>query len=111
MKLGMDCRGALSDELLRSGRQLGATDAIAGGAALARARKNAGPPHLEYGELAQARARVEAAGMKLHAIENLPFTWYGDLFYGGPSASSSSKTGSRRCATWAAPASPFWAIV
>ena len=24
MRLGMDCRGALSDELLRSGRQLGA---------------------------------------------------------------------------------------
>ena len=84
MRLGIDCRGALSDELLRSGRQLGATDAITGGAALARARKDAGPPYLEYDELAQARARVEAAGMKLHAIENLPFAWYGDLFYGGP---------------------------
>lgn len=30
------------------------------------------------------RERVDAAGMRLHAIENLPFHWYGDIFFGGP---------------------------
>jgi mannonate dehydratase len=83
MRLGLDCRASISDELLRFGRQLGTTDAISGGAALARARSASGPAHLEYGELARAREQVEAAGMHLHAIENLPFPWYGDLFYGG----------------------------
>ncbi len=84
MRVGLDCRGSISDELLSFGRQLGATDAIAGGAALARSRSASGPLHLEYGELAQAREQVEAAGMNLHAVENLPFPWYGDIFYGGP---------------------------
>ncbi len=83
MRLGLDCRGSISDELLRFGRQLGATHAIAGGAALARARSASGPPHLEYGELARAREQVEAAGLQLHAVENLPFSWYGEVFYGG----------------------------
>ena len=83
MRLGIDCRGSISDEQLSFGRQLGATDAIAGGAAIARDRTTSGPPHLEYEELVLAREQVEASGLKLHAIENQPFSWYGDIFYGG----------------------------
>ena len=83
MRLGIDCRGSISDEQLSFGRQLGATDAIAGGAAIAHDRTTSGPPHLEYEELARAREQVETSGMKLHAIENQPFSWYGDIFYGG----------------------------
>ena len=88
MRLGLDCRGLISDERLRFGRQLGATDVIAGGAAFAQRRTGSGPLHLQYEELARAREQVESAGMNLHAVENLPFSWFGDIFYGGPQRDS-----------------------
>ena len=47
MRLGLDCRGSISDRQLSFGRQLGATDVIAGGAALARDRSASGPPQIE----------------------------------------------------------------
>ena len=46
-------------------------------------RSQEGPPHLLEQELNAMRERVEAVGMRLHAIENLPFPWYGDIFFGG----------------------------
>lgn len=84
MRLGLDCRKDFSDNLLTFGRQLACTDVISGGPAVIDRRSGQGPPYLEQGELSSLRERTEAAGMKLHAIENLPFSWYGDIFYGGP---------------------------
>ena len=84
MRLGLDCRKDFSDELLTFGRQLACTDVITGGGAVVSQRTGQGPEFLQEDELASMRARIEAAGMKLHAIENLPFSWYGNIFYGGP---------------------------
>ena len=84
MRLGLDCRKDLSDKLLTFGRQLACTDVISGGGAVISLRSGDGPPYLERNELSSMRERIEAAGMKLHAIENLPFSWYGDIFYAGP---------------------------
>ena len=84
MRLGLDCRKDLSDELLTFGRQLACTDVISGGGGVISLRTGEGPAYLQEDELTTIRERIEAAGMKLHAIENLPFSWYGDIFYGGP---------------------------
>ncbi len=84
MRLGLDCRKDFSDEVLTFGRQLGCTDVISGGSAVLSTRSIAGPPNLQESELSAMHQRVAAAGMKLHAIENLPFSWYGEIFYGGP---------------------------
>ena len=83
MRLGLDCRATLSDDLLAFGRQLACEDVVTGARAILSTRSQEGPPHLLEQELNAMRERVEAVGMRHHAIENLPFPWYGDIFFGG----------------------------
>jgi mannonate dehydratase len=77
MKLGLDARGGITDELLSFGAQLGATDVIGGGLP-----QDAG--YWEYLDLLRLRTRVEAAGMRLYAIENLPQQWMEKIKLGLP---------------------------
>ena len=77
MKLGLDARGGVTDELLSFGAQLGATDVIGGGLP-----QDAG--YWEYLDLLRLRTRVEAAGMRLYAIENLPQQWMEKIKLGLP---------------------------
>ena len=47
-------------------------------------RAGRGSPYLEYGELAEARRRVEDADLRLYAVENQPFHWYKHILSGEP---------------------------
>ena len=77
MKLGLDARGGVDDELLAFGAQLGATDVIGGGLP-------EDGSYWEYLDLLRLRTRVESAGMKLTAIENLPQQWMDKIKLGLP---------------------------
>ena len=77
MKLGLDARGGVDDQLLAFGAQLGATDVIGGGLP-------EDGSYWEYLDLLRLRTRVESAGMKLTAIENLPQQWMDKIKLGLP---------------------------
>ena len=77
MKLGLDARGGVTDDLLAFGAQLGATDVIGGGLP-----EDAG--YWEYLDLLRLRTKVEAAGLRLTAIENLPQPWMDKIKLGLP---------------------------
>ena len=79
MLLGLDIRGGVDDEQLAFGAQLGATDAIGGDACM--------PSHngyFEFLELVVFRQRVESAGLRLFAIENMPWGWTDKIKLGLP---------------------------
>ena len=77
MKLGLDARGGVTNELLDFGVQLGATDVIGGGLP-----NESG--YWEYLDLLRIRSQVEAVGMHLFAIENLPQEWMDKIKLGLP---------------------------
>ena len=79
MKLGLDARHKLDDELLTFGRQVGATHVIAG-APIMPSDKG----YYHFFDLLRLRKRVEDAGMVLWAIENVPFHFYDKVIYGLP---------------------------
>ena len=70
MRLGLGLGFPLTEEKLRFARQLGVTDVIVGAPELL------GDGYWEFSALLQLRTRVEAAGLKLEAIENLPWRFY-----------------------------------
>ena len=78
MKLGLDARGGVTNELLDFGAQLGATDVIGGGVL----PEESG--YWEYLDLLRTRSQVEAVGMRLFAIENLPQHWMDKIKLGLP---------------------------
>lgn len=79
MRLGLDIRGGIDDEQLAFGAQLGATDAIGGDACMP---SNNG--YFEFLELVVFKERVEDAGLKLFAIENMPWDWTDKIKLGLP---------------------------
>ena len=79
MRLGLDIRGGVDDEQLAFGAQLGATDAIGGDACMP---SNNG--YFEFLELVVFKQRVENAGLKLFAIENMPWEWTDKIKMGLP---------------------------
>ena len=79
MRLGLDIRGGVDDEQLAFGAQLGATDAIGGDACMP---SDSGC--FEFLELVVFRQRVESAGLRLYAIENMPWEWTDKIKLGLP---------------------------
>lgn len=79
MRLGLDIRGGVDDEQLAFGAQLGATDAIGGADCLP---SNRG--YFEFLDLVVLRQRVEDAGLRLFAIENMPWEWTDKIKLGLP---------------------------
>ncbi len=79
MKLGVDARHKLDDELLTVGTQVGATHVIAGSGSVPCEKG-----YYDYFDLVRLRTRVEDAGLKLWAIENLPFHWQDKINRGLP---------------------------
>ena len=80
MKLGLDARGGVTNELLDFGVQLGATDVIGG----ILPEESGYWEYLEYLDLLRIRSQVEAVGMRLFAIENLPQHWMDKIKLGLP---------------------------
>ena len=79
MRLGLDIRGGVDDEQLAFGAQLGATDAIGGDACMP---SDSG--YFEFLELVVFRQRVESSGLRLFAIENMPWEWTDKIKLGLP---------------------------
>ena len=80
MRLAIDARGDIDDEMLAFGKQLGATDAIGGyGNALPTDKG-----YFDYPDLVRMRTRFEDAGLNLAAIENIPPDWCHKIKLGLP---------------------------
>ena len=79
MKLALGMRD-LSEENLRFARQIGVTDlVIASPEGLA-----VEGPFYDYERLVQLRTRVEAADLRLAAVQNIPTDWYDRIRFGLP---------------------------
>lgn len=77
LALGM---GDLSEENLQFARQIGVTDLVI-------TRHDdlfAQNPYYDYERLVQMRTRVESAGLRVAAIQNVPTSWYDKIRYGLP---------------------------
>jgi mannonate dehydratase len=80
MRLALGLNHVTEDNLTFA-RQIGATDIVA--AAPQEAISPEGPFY-DYERLVQLRTRIEAAGLRLAAIQNVPATWYDRIRYGLP---------------------------
>jgi mannonate dehydratase len=79
VKVGLGMRD-VTKENLQFAKQIGVTDLIySGPGALA-----GDGPYLDYMRLVQLRTQVEAAGLRLAAIQNIPRSWYDQIIYGLP---------------------------
>lgn len=77
------------DDRLRFVKQLGVDDMIIWGNTFrAPSPRNpgaaSGPPELTYRELITLRNRIEAAGLRFFAIENVPLSFYDKIILGAP---------------------------
>ena len=79
MRLGVDVRGGVSDELMAFGRQAGAVDAVGGPGCLP-----ADKGYYDIQALVLLRKRIEDAGLRLAAIENTPWEWTDKIKLGLP---------------------------
>ena len=79
MRLALDCRREVTDDLLTYGRQMGATDVIAGPNVLSMSKG-----YFEFQDLVILRQQVEDAGLRLVAIENIPPDCYDKVMLGLP---------------------------
>ena len=77
MRLGMDLRGPVDDDMLAFAAQLGATDAVCGRDSLPSDRG-----YYEYGDLVRLRRRIEDGGLRLWATENVPHRRYVKIMLG-----------------------------
>ena len=73
----------LTDDKLVFAKQLGATDIIVHSPVLP-GRVPLGDGYYEFSPLLMLRTRVEAAGLRLEAIENIPREWYIKVMLGLP---------------------------
>lgn len=81
MRLALDLRRGINDERLAFGAQLGCTDAVAGPWCFPQDREKG---YYDLDSLSQVKKRVEAAGLKLAAVENVYFEWYDRIARGQP---------------------------
>lgn len=79
MRLALDCRREVTDQLLAFGRQMGATDVIIGGGVVPAPRG-----YFEFRDLVLLRTQIEDAGLRLAAIENIPYQCYDQVLLGLP---------------------------
>jgi mannonate dehydratase len=70
----------VTEDNLRFAKQIGVTDLVVIGSP-----ELAGSgPYLDHPRLVQLRTRVEAAGLRVAAIQNIPHAWYDRILYGLP---------------------------
>ena len=79
MKLGVDFRADGPDQLLAFGKQMGADDAVGGGASF-----DPDLGYFDYDTLVKLKTRVEGFGLKLSAIENVHRHWNDKIKLGLP---------------------------
>jgi len=78
MRLGFGAIREVTDETLQFAAQIGVTDIILPG------MNFPGEGYFEYPHLIQMRTRLESYGLKLYAIENIPWPWYYKIMLGLP---------------------------
>jgi len=76
MRLGYGAIREVTDETLQFAAQMGVTDIVLPG------MNFPGNGYFDYAYLVQMRSRVEAHGLKLFAIENIPWKWYYKIMFG-----------------------------
>jgi mannonate dehydratase len=74
----------ITEENLQFARQIGVTDIVA----ISPPAEAPDGPYYDYERLVQLKTRIEAAGLRLAAIQNIPPSWYHDLIYGLPGRDS-----------------------
>ena len=84
MRVGIGQLRDPSRDQLRFIRQLGVDDVIFNFAGRAANVPLSGDTSWDFQELVQLRNRVEDAGLRLAAIENVPLDFYEDIMLGGP---------------------------
>lgn len=80
MKLAMRMN-PLTEENLQFARQIGVTHLVLDVPTYLAADDG---PYYDYARIVQARSRVEAAGLEVAAVQNVPATWYDRIRYGAP---------------------------
>lgn len=80
MRLALGAIRRLDDEILLFAKQVGATDIIVN----TPEELQGGPGYYEFKDLVLLRQRVEDAGLRLAAIENVPRQWYYKVMLGLP---------------------------
>jgi mannonate dehydratase len=78
MKLALGMRDVTEDNL-QFAKQIGVTDLVIAGPDLA-----AEGDYFDYARTVQLISRVEAAGLRLAALQNMPHKWYQKIIYGLP---------------------------
>jgi mannonate dehydratase len=71
----------LAEENLQFAKQIGCTDIVA---IRPQGLTADDGPHYDYAKLIQLRTQVEAAGLRLAAIQNIPTNWYDKICWGLP---------------------------
>jgi len=79
MKLALGMRD-LSEENLQFAVQLGVTHIVAVSPSVGASDG----PYYDYERLVQLKTQIEAAGLELGAIQNIPPSWYDKIIYGAP---------------------------
>ena len=79
MKLALGMHD-LSEEHLTFARQIGVTHVIAASPP----NMTVDGPYFDYERIVQLKARIEGAGLRLAAIQNIPPAWYHAILYGLP---------------------------
>ncbi|NJN82573.1 MAG: hypothetical protein HC802_10085 [Caldilineaceae bacterium] len=70
----------LSEENLTFAKQIGVTDLVV----VSPEGLTVEGPFYDYARLIQLRTRVENAGLRIAAIQNIPTSWYNDILWGRP---------------------------
>jgi mannonate dehydratase len=70
----------ITEENLQFARQIGVTDIVA----ISPAVEAPDGAYYDYERLVQLKTRIEGAGLRLAAIQNIPPSWYHDMIYAGP---------------------------
>jgi mannonate dehydratase len=78
MKLALGMR-AVNEENLQFAKQIGVTDLVIAGPDLA-----VEGDYYDYARTVQLITRIEAAGLRLAALQNMPHRWYQKIIYGLP---------------------------
>ena len=78
MRLALGSVHIVDDQILAFARQLGATDIIVN----TPEQLDTGKGYYDFMELVQFRKRIEDAGLRLAAIENVPRQWYNKVLMG-----------------------------
>ena len=87
MRLGLDIRGGATAEELIIARQFGAVDAVGGPDCMPSDKG-----YFDFHELVVFKQRVEDFGLRLAALENVPWDWNDKIKLGLPGRDSLRNT-------------------